>query len=102
MRTASLPVRSTDASKMAGVWLRNVIKFYPGMQIEATFHGRNSEGRERLLESFQRFHKLFFFKLNCYRITPGTDIDEAKKNGSQAQGPQHKGIIADVKIIKEI
>jgi hypothetical protein len=46
--------------------------------------------------------RLFFFKLNCYRITPGTDIDQAKKNGGQAQGPQHQGIIADFKIIKEI
>jgi hypothetical protein len=49
-----------------------------------------------------KIEALFLLELNRYGITPGADIDQAKKNGGQAKRPQHQGVVADFKIIKKV
>ena len=59
-------------------------------------------GRSDCLKISRKPISLFLFQLNRYGVTSGPDIDQAEENGGEAQGPKHKGVVADLKIIKEI
>ena len=73
------------------------------MPVAETFwEGIKKIGCPPVSAAAHKSNNLFFFELNRYRVTPGADIDQAKKNDGQAQRPQHQGIETDFKIIKKI